>query len=178
MPLHIFASNNAELDCSSDVYESCGEGVAPVSCCICEEAIGESSRARCSRHGPEGNVKAARQFTIAPQQGEGDWKTSIRQARKDVKWLGPISPRGVQTQERHLWTRETNDDSDQAGEPPCKRRLLEAQMFSPLHKSLPQLKSMQKHQANLWFSSFESHSECKENGFKVKRKGGIGTNFN
>lgn len=65
--------------------------VAPVGCCICVKAIGESSWAQAPQHGPEGHVKAARRFTIATQQGEGDWKASIRGAGMDVKWLGTIS---------------------------------------------------------------------------------------
>lgn len=30
---------------------------------------------------------------MAPQQGEGDWKTSVREPRLDVKQLGPVSQR-------------------------------------------------------------------------------------
>lgn len=44
---------------------------------------------------PGGGVKAANQRTIALQQGDGDWKTSIRGAPVDAKWLRPISPGGV-----------------------------------------------------------------------------------
>lgn len=47
-----------------------GDGVR-----VREEAMGKGSRAR-PRSG--GSVKAARQCAIAPQQGDGDWETSIR----------------------------------------------------------------------------------------------------
>lgn len=76
-----------------------GDGV---SAWVCDEAIGEWSRTRPLQRRPGGSVKAARQYTIALQQGDGDWKTSIREAPMDAKWLRPISLGGAQSQERHL----------------------------------------------------------------------------
>lgn len=82
------------------VFVGAGKGVAPVICCVWEKAIGESSWAQAPRRCPEGSFKAVRQFTIAPQQGEGDWKTSIREAGMDVKWLRPISQGVRRAQEK------------------------------------------------------------------------------
>lgn len=69
---------------------------------VCDRAIGEWSRSRPLQHGPGGSVKAARQYTIARQQGDGDWKASIREAPVGAKWLRPISLGGAQSQERNL----------------------------------------------------------------------------
>lgn len=66
--LQISTTYITELHCSGGFFKA-GKGVVLVSCCICREVIEESSRAQ---DGPEGDVKAARQFTIALQQGEGD----------------------------------------------------------------------------------------------------------
>lgn len=95
----------ADLDCSVRVVDG-------VSICVCDEAIREWSRTQLLQRGPGGSVKAARQYTIALQQGDGDRKTSIREASMDAKWLGPISLGSVQSQERHLWSKETNDDRE------------------------------------------------------------------
>lgn len=126
-----------------------GEGVTPVSCCICEEAIEESSWAQAPRHSPEGSVKAARRFTIAPQQGDGDWKTSIREAGMDVKWLGPISPgvrrprEGIYELEKQMMTGTKASQRVRGGcwKPICSAHIINLRL---------QLKWVQKHQAKLW----------------------------
>lgn len=155
-----------------------GEGADPVSCVSVRRWWGSRAETmQAPRCGPEGSVKAARLFSTAPQLGEADWKTSIREAGMDVKWLGPISPGGGQTREGHLWTTETNDSKEQ-GEQQCRRTLREALMLSPQHKSLLQLKSMQNDQEKLWLNWFMNHTRSEENWFKLWRNGGIGMNFN
>lgn len=134
------------------IFVRAGEGKAPVSCCTVSvrrrygsqaEAIWESSWAPGSWHGPEGSVKAARQFTIALQHSEGDWKTSIREAGMDVKWLGPISPgvhrprKGIHEPEKQMMTGTKASHCVRWGsrKPRC---------LAQHHKSLLQLKSMQE----------------------------------
>ena len=127
--------------------------VAPLGCCICEKVIEESSWAQASRHGPEGREKAARQFTIATQQGEGDWKTSIREAGMDVKWLGPISRECIDPGQafmnwRNKWwqgPRRAAVEEEAAGSP----EMLSAQYKSQLKL---QLNCRQKHQTKMWFN--------------------------
>lgn len=173
MPLQFFAPYNTELD-SSNVCESGGK---VVSCCICEEAIGESSWAQAPRHGPEGSVKAARRFTIAPQQGEGDWKTSIREAGMDGKWLKPISP-GADRPREGIYEVEKQMMTGTKARHCIRGSWWKPHIFSPQHKSLLQLKSMQKHPVKLWFSWFILYSQSKGNWFKKEKKGSIGMSFN
>lgn len=68
------------------VFVRAGRGVAQTTSTVCDKAVEEEEKG-----GPEGRVKAVRRFTIAPQQGEGDCRTSIREASMDVKCLRPIS---------------------------------------------------------------------------------------
>ena len=71
MPLQIFTTYNTELD-RSDVCENRERRSSSQLLYLPGGDMGESSWAAAPQHGPEGSVKAARQFTIAPQQGEGD----------------------------------------------------------------------------------------------------------
>jgi len=135
MPLHFLPRIMHVLD-YSNVCES-RAGVSLQSAAVsARRRYGESSWAR---RGPEGRVKAARRFTIAPQQGGGDWKTSIWETGMGVKWLGPISP-GVHRPRKCIYEREelmmTGIEASVRGG--CRK-------LRPPHKSLLQFK---KHASN------------------------------
>lgn len=114
---------------------------------ICDRTTGESSCAQTPRPCPEGSIKAVRQFTIAPttRWGEIGWHLS-----EWPRWMSSgldLFPWSAEAQERLLWTRGTNDDSDQLLPQEIGETTRSPEMISPRSKSRLQLqfKWAQKH---------------------------------